>query len=206
MVKVEAKTEMTKIDFKGNAVGLIVRGKTGPNHAPDNSEQHADCVLPDGSPIGFFGEEGANSGGSVGQGSWNNIYMNMKGTVYDYDLMYDRRRYYVDVAAAKNENIVSTLLVIDLAPPATTSFVNYWSRLKADPKGFHLLGGNCSTRASAAFVYAKILPNGIPGLDTPDNLYRQLTVEGQGKTRSYSGYIGFTAKAGGGYSVQIDAP
>jgi hypothetical protein len=197
---------MTTIEFSGNAVGLIVRGKTGPNHAPGSMEQHADCVLPDGSPMGFFGEDGANTGAGLGQGSWNRSGMNMKGIVYDYYLMGIHRTYYIDAAAAKAYNVQSTLLVIDTSPPFTTMFVDYWNQLKANPRGFHIVGGNCSTRASAAFVYAKILANGIPGLDTPDNLYRQLVTEKKDKTRSYSGYIGFIRKASGGYSVQIDAP
>ena len=53
---------------------------------------------------------------------------------------------------------------------------------------------------------AKLLPNGILGLDTPDKLYRQLVAELPGRTKSYSGYLGFTPKPGGGYSVLIEAP
>lgn len=197
---------MTTVEFTGSSVGLIVRGKTDPNHAPGNMDQHADCVLPDGSPMGFFGEGGANSGASIGQGSWNRSGMNMKGAVYDHYLMSMHRPYYVDAASARTYNVKSTLLVIDISPPFTSMFIDYWNKLKANPQGFHILGGNCSTRASAAFVYAKVLSNGIPGLDTPDNLYRQLVTERKGKTVSYSGYIGFIKKPAGGYSVQIDAP
>ena len=93
-----------------------------------------------------------------------------------------------------------------MSPPTTTLFTEYWNKLKLNPGGFFLIGANCSTNASAAFVYAKLLPNGIPGLDTPDKLYRQLTAELPGRTKSYSGYLGFTPKTGGGYSVLIEAP
>ncbi|MFM9970472.1 MAG: hypothetical protein ACKVQK_18945 [Burkholderiales bacterium] len=197
---------MTTVDFTGSAVGLIVRGKTSPAHAPGNMEQHADCVLSDGSPIGFFGEGGANTGASARQDSWNVVGMNMKGVVYDYNLLRIHRPFYIDAALARTYDVKSTLLVIDVTPPIAALFAEYWRTFQADAGGFHILGGNCSTRSSGAFVYAKILPGGIPGLDTPDNLFRQLVAERKGSTKSYSGYIGFTAKTGGGYSVLIDAP
>lgn len=47
--------------FTGNSVGLIVRGKCSQEHHPDNLDQHADCVLSNGAPIGFFGEGGGLS-------------------------------------------------------------------------------------------------------------------------------------------------
>lgn len=196
---------MTTVEFTGSVVGLIVRGKTSADHVPGKLEQHADCVLSDGSPIGFFGEDGANTGASSGQGSWNTSGMNLKGAVYDYHLLRFQRPYYVNGASAAKVDLKSTLLVVDVSPALAVMFSDYWHQLKADPKGFHILGGNCSTRASAAFVYAKILPHGIPGLDTPDNLYRQLVAEREGATTSYSGYIGFTPKASGGYSVVVEA-
>lgn len=138
--------------------------------------------------------------------------MNMRGVVYDYDDFIKKhdglRRPYVDIALARlaEINLKSTLLIVDVAPPATRLFVEYWNKLKLDPGGSFMVGANCSTRASAAFVYAKLLPNGIPGLDTPDKLYRQLVAELPGRTKSYSGYLGFTPKPGGGYSVLIEAP
>ena len=199
---------VTKIEFAGNAVGLIVRGKTGPDHAPGNLEQHADCVLPDGSPIGFFGEPGDHSGSGSGLSLWNKTGMNMQGAVYDYDRMLVERRPYVDIALARHVkiNLKSTLLVIDASPPATTLFIEYWNKLKLNPGGFFLIGANCSTNASAAFVYAKLLPNGIPGLDSPDKLYRQLVAELPGRTKSYSGYLGFTPDACAAYTVLIETP
>src|SRR5919109_2095929 len=70
----------TVVTFNGSTVGLIVRGKSGPAHHPGVMEQHADCILSDGSPMGFFGEpvngtpkgaasSGVMSGGSSGAGT-----------------------------------------------------------------------------------------------------------------------------------------
>jgi hypothetical protein len=67
-----------------------------------------------------------------------------------------------------------------------------------------LLGNNCSTHASDAFIAAGITNKGIPGLDTPNNLFKQL-VAIRKKAKSYSGHIGFKAKAGGGgFDLVID--
>ena len=55
---------------------------------------------------------------------------------------------------------------------------------------FNLVGRNCSTRAWQAFEHAGIVSTSMPGLDTPDNLYRQLK-HFRKNTTSYSGYIGF---------------
>jgi hypothetical protein len=38
------------VTFAGDKVGLIVRGKKSPAHEPGVMEQHADVILPDGSP------------------------------------------------------------------------------------------------------------------------------------------------------------
>ncbi|MGI9282311.1 MAG: hypothetical protein ACR2PX_22150 [Endozoicomonas sp.] len=44
-------------------IGLIVRGKRSLDHNPGVMEQHADCIITTGEPYGFFGDEGAASGG-----------------------------------------------------------------------------------------------------------------------------------------------
>jgi hypothetical protein len=66
-----------------------------------------------------------------------------------------------------------------------------------------LLGGNCSSHASDAFINAGILGAGIPALDTPDNLYRQICREKKGKCSVLSGYVGFSA-LGPGYVMLVD--
>jgi hypothetical protein len=56
----------TSYTIKQNVIGLIVRGKQNDSHSPGNMEQHADCILPNGQPVGFFGGEGDASSGSGG--------------------------------------------------------------------------------------------------------------------------------------------
>ena len=187
----------------GETVGLVVRGKNSPSHEPGVMEQHADCILADGSPIGFFGDVGAGpaSGGSAGSGP--SVGLNMKGVVYDYPLFKIHRPYYIDLAEAKKYLVKSTVLLITVTKTQASLFKDYWDRLKTKPDSFYLLGYNCSTRASDAFIYAGILTGGIPGLDTPNNLYKQL-ITSFTKTASYSGFVGFVAKSGGGYDVLVE--
>lgn len=199
-------------------IGLIVRGKTDENHKPGVMEQHADCILPNGAPIGFFGDGGDASSGSSAPSfasslkswangpsvSWNNTGMNMKGMVADYDTLKKIRPMYVDSAMAKKYNLVSTVLLLDVTKPEADLFSQYWTNLGLNPGSFNILGGNCSTHASEAFVAAKIVTAGIPGLDTPDNLFRQLKAKHAGTTRVFSGHIGNRPVGGGRYELTFN--
>jgi len=189
---------METVVFDGTKIALIVRGKTGAGHEPDIMAQHADAILSDGSPIGFFGEgDGiSGSGGSIGFG--------MDGVVYDYHLMKAHRPYYVDLDQAKRYGVKSTVLVLKVTSEIGLVFDEFWSKLKLNPGNFSLLGDNCATHGSEAFMKAGIVNRGIPGLDTPDNLYKQL-IAVSSKTESYSGHVGFVRKAsGGGFDLVID--
>jgi hypothetical protein len=68
------------VTFDGTKIALIVRGKINTNHEPGLLAQHADAILPDGSPIGFFGEGDGKSGSGASVG------LGMEGVVYDYNL------------------------------------------------------------------------------------------------------------------------
>ena len=153
------------IDFHtGNKkIGLIVRGKQAPDHHPDKLAQHADTVLADGSPEGFFGERN--------DGSFNSVGLGMEGVVYDYALLRINRPWYVDKAAAVTNRVVSTVLLIDVDQPTADKFTDAWDRMTKSPGEFNIVGGNCATHASAAFIAAGVISKTIPWMDTPDNLY-----------------------------------
>jgi hypothetical protein len=78
---------MKTITFDGKKVALIVRGKLALDHEPDLMAQHADVILGDGTPIGFFGEGEGTSGSGASSGS------GMKGVVYNYSLLKVHRPY-----------------------------------------------------------------------------------------------------------------
>lgn len=180
---------MERIRFKRNMVGLIVRGKLDDGHVPGIMQQHADCILPNGEPVGFFGNNGAATGGASSV-SWNSVHMNKQGVVIDYRRMKRIMPYFVDVAVAKKRGVKSTVLLVEVDQVEALIFSNFWKSLADNPSVFHLLGNNCSTHASKAFIKAGILNKCIPGLDTPDHLYRQLKNDRTRKTVSYSGYLG----------------
>lgn len=190
---------MARLIFAGEHVGLIVRGKTSATHNPGVMEQHADCILSDGSCVGFFGEGRDGSSGSSGSAG-----LNMRGVVYDMDGLRQNRPYYIDGALARGYNVVSTVLSIFVGTSQAQAFDQAWASLAANPPSFWLAGANCSTRASGAFKTAGILSGGIPGLDTPDHLYDQLVATLGNVCSSHSGYVGFTP-ANNGYDVTIDA-
>ncbi|HUB48048.1 MAG TPA: hypothetical protein VMB73_23970 [Acetobacteraceae bacterium] len=189
---------VVKFDTARKRIGLVVRGKHAPDHHPDKLGQHADVILADGAPIGFFGEGN--------DGSFNSIGLGMQGVVYDYQLLLRHRPYYVDMRAAVANRVVSTVLLIEVEQQAADAFKAAWDRMKTSPGDFNIVGGNCATHASAAFIAAGVLDTSIPWLDTPDNLYGQLvdTLPAARRT-SYSGYIGFKPVSSGGFTME-DTP
>lgn len=188
---------MPRLTFSGDAVGLIVRGMTGPTHDPGVMEQHADCILSNGSCVGFFGEGRDGSSGASGS-----VGLNLRGTVYDMDSLARHRPYYIDASTARAYGVHSTVLVLRVGAALAAAFDAAWSGMAEDPPSFWLAGANCSTRASGAFRESGILSGGIPGLDTPVHLYRQLQTTLGPRAQSHSGFVGFE-RSGAGYAVVV---
>lgn len=126
--------------FSGDKVALIVRGKRSHNHVPENLEQHADCILSNGSPVGFFGEGNDGSSNSSGFG--------MDGIVYDYSALARKRAPYVDSGIAKSTGIISTVLFVHISSAEASAFDKAWLDMASNPGSFQILGWNCSTHAS----------------------------------------------------------
>ena len=181
----------------GSRIGLIVRGKVSATHHPDLGQQHADAILANGAPIGFYG---TGNGGSA-----NRVYMAMDGVVYDNMALRVQRPYYGDLDSALSNRVISTVLLITVTPAQGLAFTNAWSSMAIHPGNFNILGGNCSTHASAAFIDCGLIGDGIPGLDTPDRLYDQLVASlPAASLQSISGFIGFVATSDGkGFDMVI---
>lgn len=200
-----------------DVIGLIVRGKKNDSHSPGTMEQHADCILPNGEPVGYFGGGGDASSGSSGssffssKSSWkngpsislNSTGINMKGMVAHYPDLQKMRPYYVDIDLAKKYDVFSTVLLIKVSQSQASLFKTFWETLKLSPGAFNILGGNCSTKAAKAFAHAKVISGGIPGLDTPNNLYDYLKAKHQDAKRIYSGHIGATPTGGDKYELVV---
>ena len=182
-------TTQSQDDLK-HQISLIIRGKASEQHHPGVMEQHADVILSDGTPMGFFGENGGVSAG---------IGMGMDGVVADPDWFEENRSGYMNARIAERYDMPSTVLTLNVMPEQAAKFDEYWANLDDEPGDFSLLGANCSTHAAEAFEYAGITDKGIPGLDTPDNLYSQLK-DVQPAAMSESGYLGFNQSAAGDWS------
>ncbi|ROS00199.1 hypothetical protein EDC56_2837 [Sinobacterium caligoides] len=186
-------------------IGLIIRGKHSADHEPGLLEQHADCILSNGEPYGFFGDNAPASGGGFSV-SWNRSGMNMKGVAADYAVMKRIRPYYVDAEEAKRYDVKSTLLIIDASIEEAALFDNFWRQLRLKPGRFNILGSNCSSHASKAFITANIVSEGIPGLDTPNNLFKQLQAKPDRNIAIRSGHIGAKKLSENQYRAEIIAP
>ena len=206
---------LTTVVFSGSKVGLIVRGKTSHEDSPGLLEQHADCVLSSGEPIGFYGmgNTGSSGKGSMGIGalsrssaaSSNSSGFGMAGVVWDFGALSRHRANYVNAGLARGTGTISTVLLLQVSAREAAAFDKAWADMTADPGMFNILGWNCATHASQAFRLAGILSGGIPGLDTPNNLYLQLCREKAGKVSGISGYVGFSP-FGTGKMMTIETP
>jgi hypothetical protein len=95
-------------------------------------------------------------------------------------------------------------LIIPVTKEEAQEFKKFWANLKTNSGSFSLLGDNCSTHASEAFRHSGVTKKGIPGLDTPNNLYNQLSTLRK-KATSYTGYIGFKKRSSGdGFDLIIE--
>jgi hypothetical protein len=174
-------------------VALIVRGKSSATHEPKLNDQHADVILPNGEPVGYFGEGGGVSGWVTQQkvGILKRVVgaMRMEGGVYGYNKLAMHRPHFVDGTRAQEGNVYSTVLVVSVTKQQGIAFENYWSWLAMYPGKYRLLGKNCSSRAADAFIQAGIIKGSIPRLDTPNNLYKHLVKKLPDSTMSYSGFV-----------------
>jgi hypothetical protein len=191
------------LDFSGSTVGLVVRRKKNQDHDPSVFQQHADCILPYGDPVGYFHGSVMKRPRPPAVVS-SGVGLTIKGQVAYHAEFSEERLFYVDVREARREGVVSTVLVVKVTAKEARLFEEYWEKLRRDPGIFVPGGNNCSTQASAAFVHAGILPRGIPGLDTPNKLYKQIVGTKGREFQSYSGYLGFLPRNGGGCKVVLE--
>ncbi|MCK8786832.1 hypothetical protein M0638_20885 [Roseomonas sp. NAR14] len=161
-----------KIALGEDKVAYVVRYKPSHTKAPPD-EGHSDCLLQTGAPVGYFGT------GAVGDG-----------VVFTYSRFLSNRPQYVNYDDAKSKSCVSTILVSSCGKTAAKAFRDAWIAMRAKTDGFTIVGNNCSTHASRACRAAGLIrADGIDGLDTPDNLYKQIVKDSVFPWESLSGYL-----------------
>ncbi|MFT3868904.1 MAG: hypothetical protein QM715_10645 [Nibricoccus sp.] len=161
-------------------------------------EQHADCILSNGEPIGYFflGAPFGMSSMAVPSSVFQSADKGREGMVVDYKAMKRLMPHFTDASRARQTGCLSTFILVETSQENVSAFDGYWQLQRNSPGGFYIFGGNCSSYASRAFRHAKILTSSIPGMDTPNNLYNQLARHNGLKTMSYSGHIGFVQHNG----------
>lgn len=193
------------VKFSGDRVGLIVRGMSGPDERPWYISQHADCILSDGTLIGFFGDGpggSSASGRSISGGSGSSGF-GLGGHVFDKNDYKTRRPQYINIDSARSKTVLSTVILVPVSQKQAKLYSDAWVRMKQSPGAFAIVGNNCATHASITFRQAEILSSDIPGIDTPVNLFRQLRAQYASRALIYSGYIGFISD-GAGSAMQVD--
>ena len=128
----------------------------------------------------------------------------MKGKVALHKDLLKIRPMYVDINLARKYSVFSTVLLLEVTHSQAKLFKTFWENLKLNPGAFNLLGRNCSSNAAKAFDHAQIINGGIPGLDTPNNLYKHLKAKYAGNQRILSGHIGSKHISGDKYALIVE--
>lgn len=138
--------------------------------------QHADCILLNGAPGGFYGgvNAGSSGGGSSGSGATsrkraatsNSSGFGMTGVVFDADAMALNRANCIDRDIAKVTGRVSTLLLVHVSAAEAAALDKAWADLSGDPDLFRswvgtarptlcrlLFGPVCSAQVSLVWIH-----------------------------------------------------
>jgi len=180
-------------------IALVVRGK-GRRDLPPGDGGHVDVILPSGAPAGFFVAPSFESAGASGTGGRNGTGisgMGAPGYVYGYADFCANRAHYVHMRLARAHNALSGVLLMSVSPAHATRFHRAWEAIRMRPGSFDIIGSNCASHAAIAFGMAGLIPAGIPGLDTPDNLFHALRNRHASNCRDVYGYLGFLPRISG---------
>ncbi|MFI5343791.1 MAG: hypothetical protein ACHQUC_06175 [Chlamydiales bacterium] len=198
MMRVIEINGSVEIYLEKDTIGYLVHGRKDPKESPWMPDQHANCVLSTGQPVGFANRDGPACGGSSGS-SWNLVGFN-RGKVLGYDLMCQHAPLWVKFEEAKEANYYSMILFIEgVDREIIANFDDFWLS-KILPLGqtfdpFHLIGRNCSSFAYESFKTVGLLSKPVPALiTTPLELLKHLNSELKArnyKLTCFSGIVGF---------------
>jgi hypothetical protein len=198
-----------RVKLDRTIIGLLARGVREHDSNGHFKDQHADCIIPIDGVIGFTQGQGPASGGSL---SYPSAYctMNVEGGVLTTEelekmakkgptqAIKEQALMMIDARFAKKNNYSSAVLLIQAPNSTVNLFIEKWQELRDNPKPFHILGGNCSTRAKEIFVEAGVIPHKYFFIDTPHQLFEylqnSLSLTPNYKIQTFFGYVGFEKK------------
>ncbi len=199
-----------KVVLDRTTIGFIARGTLENGHSPHLKDQHGDCIIPIDGVIGFSYRDRPASGGSA-MASSKVFDINVAGAVsttasletHSRNGMLERSqreiaRMMINAEYAKEKTYSSAVLLIRAPERNVNLFIEKWQELRDNPKAFHIVGGNCTSRAKEIFVAASIIPNKLFFPATPNKLFHYLkeslnNIPGY-KIETFFGYVGFEKK------------
>lgn len=185
------KFEPAAPEERTTEIGLLMRRQFTNDVTEQRRCRHIDILLANHEIMGF----------NVAAPEVNFIkylLIHTPGKVRKYEDLDQIRKYYIyadkamDVTRKGKSGLkmVTWWTHLRVTPTQAKRLQACWEEIAANPPEFRLFGDNCASRAAESLVCAGILPPGLPGLDTPENVlkrvrefYPEITVE--------EGYFGF---------------
>lgn len=171
-------------------IGLLLRRQYCANPRRRRMFRHIDTLLADGSIVGF------NTAGPCN--ALIRAFVGTDGAVRRNDWMVGDQAHNADIEAARNFHFEGVLMPfvtlwvrIPVTPRQADALAEAWVEMEKDPPFFRLLNRNCATRAAQALVQAGIIPRGIPSIETPGNLMREMKRIYGDDLRFEEGFFGY---------------
>ncbi len=174
-------------------IGILLRKQftEDPCKNPDRVYRHIMVLLPGDRIIGYNVRPGEI-------GAFRYIFMNSKGVVRELPRLKEIRRHYIDADYAQkvtykgreNLHMVTVWVKLKVTPEQAQRLTECWEELKENTPPFRLWGNNCASRAAECFVKAGILPWGLPGVDRPASVLKEV-MRHYPDTTTEEGYFGF---------------
>lgn len=186
------------VEARTATIGLLCRKQFHPDPYAPRIYRHIDTLLADGSIVTFHRLYPAK-----GVGFWN-LFFPVEGKIARYDWLWKERRHYVDIEEAKkyvrngkHVPAVTDWYRFNVTPQQAEALRRAWEKVEARSPTFRLFGRNCATFAGECLMEAGILrpgrfQRGVPGIDRPENLLRQLQKQyGTENITVVRGYFGY---------------
>jgi hypothetical protein len=173
-------------------IGIACRYKAGPGVRSTDEGGHADAILPNGVPIGYYARTKRD----------RRLAIIAPGMVKRGEALRAHRPEYMDAAGAHARRCPTTFAIIPVGAARAAAFAREWERLAAQPPHFFAIGGNCAQVIHGALVRAGALPRRLLAPGSPDALFRAVH-RAHPEARIASGFASFVADAAGGYRIEL---
>lgn len=172
-------------------IGLLLRRQFNEDVTKDRICRHIDILLADNSIVGFNVAEPEVQ-------ILKYMFLHTPGKVRDFDDLNQIRQYYIYADKAMNvthkgkpnQKMVTWWAHLYVTQQQADKLHACWDEMAKNPPDFRLWGDNCASRAAESLVCAGILPPGLPGLDTPENVLKRVKTF-YPDVRVEEGYFGF---------------